>query len=213
MPADDLPPTSASLLGQLYDPNQSDGAWRTFLDRYQPGITAWCRRLGLQEADAQEVTSEVLLRLARALPTLRYDPQRRFRAWLRTVVHNAVCDFWREQARRPGLQGTGDSTVAQLLEQAPDSVLDELVEQMDDRLQADLSLARRASQRVQNEVLSSTWQAFWQTIVEGQAVPEVAARLGMSVASVYMARKRVGDRLRQAAAELQGQEEGKGSTS
>jgi RNA polymerase sigma-70 factor (ECF subfamily) len=147
----------------------------------------------------------VLLRLARALPTFRYDPRRRFRAWLRTVVHHAVCNFRRDGAARPGLLGSGESAVARLLERVPDGAVDELVEQMDDRLRADLTLAEEASRRVRKEVLGHTWQAFWETAVEGRPVSEVAARLGLSVAGVYLARKRVADRLRQAAADLQGQ--------
>jgi RNA polymerase sigma-70 factor (ECF subfamily) len=209
-PADELPQTSTTLFRQLYNPNNSEEAWRTFLDRYQPAITAWCRRLGLQEADAQEVTSDVLLRLARALPTFQYDPQRRFRAWLRTVVHNTVRNFWRDRAARPGTQGSGDTEVVRLLEQVPDSVVDELVEQVGDRLQGDLDLAEQATRRVQGEVQESTWQAFWQTAVEGRSGREVADRLGLSVANVYVAKKRVADRLRIAAAELQAQGTGKG---
>lgn len=207
MSADDPPPTSASLFGQLFHPSSSAGAWQTFLHRYQPAITAWCRQQGLQEADAQEVTSEVLLSLARSLPSFRYDPQRRFRAYLRTMVHHAVVNFWRERAGRPGVQGSGDSVVAEQLAQVPVG-MEELVEQIDERVQADLRLAERASQRVQQEVLASTWQAFWQTIVEGQPVREVAERLGLSVTGVYVARKRVADRLRQAAAELQARGDG-----
>jgi RNA polymerase sigma-70 factor (ECF subfamily) len=205
MPADDLPLTSASLFQQLYNPNNSEEAWRTFLSRYQPAITAWCRRQNLQEADAQEVTSDVLLRLALALPSFQYDPQKRFRSWLQTVVRNAIRNFWRDRAGRPGARGRGSTDVMLLLEQVPDGEVAQLVEHVDSRLQADLALAEQAAQRVRNEVHPSTWQAFWQTAVEGRPGPEVAAELGLSVASVYMAKKRVADRLRQAAADLQGQ--------
>lgn len=202
MSTEELPPTSPSLLGQLVNPSESEGAWQTFLERYQPPITAWCRRLGLQDADAQEVTSDVLLRLAKALPTFRYDAGLQFRAWLRTVIRNAVRNYWRDRGRRVGIQGSGDSGVAELLDQVPGEAVEELVGHMDERLRADFVLAEAAAQRVQREVLACTWQAFWQTVIDGQPVPEVAARLGMSKASVYMARKRVGDRLREAAAEL-----------
>ena len=43
----------------------------------------------------------------------------------------------------------------------------------------------------------STWQAFWQTAVEGKTGPEAARALGLSVAAVYLAKGRVMTRLKE----------------
>jgi RNA polymerase sigma factor (sigma-70 family) len=202
-PDSQSPATSASLFRELWNPGNKERAWGTFLARYRPLIDRWCRRLGLQEADAQEVASEVLVKLARALPAFHYDPQKRFRGWLKTVVENAVRNWWRDTARRPGARGSGDSDVAGLLEQAAeDGEVDTLASEMDERLEADLAVARQAVEQVQPRVKEHTWRAFWLTAVEGKSGPEAAAELGLPVAHVYVAKKRVGALLREAAAAL-----------
>ena len=58
--------TSASLLVQLQQVPADQAAWAAFVRRYGPLIHGWCRRWGLQEADALEVDQEVLLKLVRA---------------------------------------------------------------------------------------------------------------------------------------------------
>jgi RNA polymerase sigma-70 factor (ECF subfamily) len=63
------------------------------VDRYGPQIHAWCRRWGLQETDARDVTQTVLLQLASKLRTFTYDPAQRFRGWLKTLTHHAWSDF------------------------------------------------------------------------------------------------------------------------
>src|SRR5579862_2099899 len=94
--------TSASLLGRLgADPNDA-GAWSDFVKRYGRKILLWCRAWNLQPADADDVTQNVLLRVARQMSTFRYDPKGSFRAWLKTVAHAAWCD-WLEAQKRPGL--------------------------------------------------------------------------------------------------------------
>ena len=72
--------TRASLLSRLRCAPHDPSAWDDFVGRYGPRILAWCRRWGLQEADAQDVSQEVLVLLAVKLRTFVYDPSRSFRA-------------------------------------------------------------------------------------------------------------------------------------
>src|SRR5262249_27719327 len=90
--------TSASLLERLRAP-EDQAAWRDFAGRYGPKIYKWCLRWNLQEADAEDVTQNVLLKLAAKMRTFAYDPSRSFRAWLKTVTHHAWRDF--VDSRRP----------------------------------------------------------------------------------------------------------------
>jgi RNA polymerase sigma-70 factor (ECF subfamily) len=56
-----------------------------------PRIHGWCRHSGLQEADAQDVTQTVLLKMLGAMQGFRYDPAQKFRGWLRL---NFVKHVW-----------------------------------------------------------------------------------------------------------------------
>ena len=57
-------------------------------------IHEWCRRCGLQEADAEDVTQEVLKKLYRNIGDFKYDRGKgTFLAWLKTVTRNAWRDF------------------------------------------------------------------------------------------------------------------------
>src|SRR5262249_28457189 len=99
--------TRASLLSRLRGAPQDPSAWDDFVGRYGPRILAWCRRGGLQEADAEDVSEEVLVLLAVKLRTFVYDPSRSFRAWLKVLTRHAWSDFLADH-RRPGA-GSGDS--------------------------------------------------------------------------------------------------------
>jgi DNA-directed RNA polymerase specialized sigma24 family protein len=66
--------TSTSLLARLQQTpsDQVQVAWTEFVERNGRRIHGWCRQWGLQEADAQDVTQTVRLKLLRAVQTFRY---------------------------------------------------------------------------------------------------------------------------------------------
>src|SRR5271154_284950 len=105
--------TRVSLLVQLRRDPTNQEVWSAFVEHYGPKIMGWCLKWRLQEADAQDVTQNVLLKLAEKMRHFTYDPSRSFRAWLKTVAQHACSDFL-ESWRRPG-QASGDSLVGQLL--------------------------------------------------------------------------------------------------
>src|SRR6516162_2564329 len=105
--------TRITLLARLRRDPSNQEAWSEFVDHYGAKIMSWCLRWRLQEADAQDVTQNVLLKLAEKMRDFRYDPGRSFRAWLKTIAHHACSDFI-ESRQRPGL-GSGDSQVGRLL--------------------------------------------------------------------------------------------------
>src|SRR6516164_1369001 len=105
--------TSGTLLRRVRSPLDQE-AWNEFVELYGRKIYGWCRQWGLQEADAEDVTQDVLLRLASKLRAFAYDPSRSFRGWLRTLTHHAWSDFL--QSRKLPGGGTGDNQVTQALE-------------------------------------------------------------------------------------------------
>ena len=145
---------------------------------------------------------DVLRAVAGAMGRLEYDPQRgSFRGWLFTVVCNKLRNFRAAQARR--CQGTGGTNAQHLLKQQPDSESDQEAHWLQEHEQR---LFAWAAERVQHEVQESTWQAFWQTAVEGKSGKDAAANLGITVAAVYLAKSRVMSRLREQIQQVQGGE-------
>jgi RNA polymerase sigma-70 factor (ECF subfamily) len=190
--------TSITLLGHLRRAPEDQAAWGEFVERYGQVIHRWCRHWGLQEADAQDLTQNVLLELTRQMRTFQYDPTRRFRAWLRTVAHRAWCDFLDARARRQS--GSGDSTVDSLLRSVPasENLLDEL------EAECERELLAEAMKLVEPRVEARTWDAFRLTAIEAVSAADVAQRLAMPVGSVYQAKSRVQRMLQDAVLELEG---------
>jgi RNA polymerase sigma-70 factor (ECF subfamily) len=195
----DAPPTRASLLVRIRDGRDQE-AWRQFVQVYAPVVYGFARKRGLQDADAADVMQDVLRSVAGAAPRLSYDRARgSFRGWLYTVARNKIFNFLEAGRHRLG-RGSGDSGARERLEALAGPELG-LAEAWDEEYQR--SLADLAMQRVRGEVQPATWQAFWQTAVEGRSAREAGAGLGMSAGAVYVARSRVLTRLKEEVQRLQ----------
>jgi RNA polymerase sigma-70 factor (ECF subfamily) len=192
----EIPPTRASLLVRLRDARDAE-AWRQFAGLYGPLIYRFGRRHHLQDADAADLTQDVLQSVSTAVGRLEYDPGRgSFRGWLFTLVHRRLADLLARQQRQG--RASGDSEVHSLLQNLPAEEEDHWNREYERRLFA------WAAGKARREFALSTWRAFWQTAVRGQGAQEVGKALGMSVGAVYVARSRVQARLRQLIAELRG---------
>src|SRR5947209_1499948 len=112
MPGDGGSATSLTLLGRLRLNPGDQEAWGAFVDRYGRKVYAWCRRWGLQEADSQDVTQNVLLELSRQMREFEYKASGSFRGWLKTIAYRAWCDFL--TARQRAAAGTADSVLETL---------------------------------------------------------------------------------------------------
>ena len=189
--------TRITLLGRLRRDPTNQAAWGEFVEHYGRKIYGWCRKWNLQEADAQDVTQNVLLKLAQKLREFTYDPSRSFRAWLKTLTHHAWSDFV-ESRQRPGL-GSGDSQVGGLLGSI--EAREDLVKHLE--AEFDRELLEEAMQRVRLRVAPQTWQAFTLTALEGCSGAEAAERIPMQVAQVFVAKRRVQKMLQEEVAKLE----------
>lgn len=194
------PATRATLLVRLRD-SSDDDAWRQFLELYAPVVYRVYRRRGLQDADAADLTQEVLRAVAAGVCRLDYDPQRgTFRGWLYGIVRHKLKDFLNRRGRHP--QATGDAEMQEVLQAVP--AADDESEQWEREYQR--RLFSIAAERTRAIVDEATWQAFRRTAVDGQPARAVAETLGMSVGAVYVAKSRVVARIKQHIAEIEGNE-------
>ena len=179
--------TRVTLLGRLRAAPDDPAAWSEFVAWYGGKIYAWCRAWGLQESDAQDV----FLNLSVRMHDFRYDPGRSFRAWLKTLTHHAWQDYLEKQ-RRPG-RGSGSESVMERLAavEAQDDLARRLAEAFDQEL------LKEAAARVRLRVEPRTWNAFHLLAIEGRSGAEVARRLQMKVATVFVARSKVQRMLRE----------------
>jgi RNA polymerase sigma factor (sigma-70 family) len=184
--------TRPSLLARIKDTGDRQ-AWAEFVDIYAPLIYGFARRQGLQDADAADLTQEVLGAVARSAARLDYDPARgTFRGWLFSVVRNELCDFG--SAKRRQQHGTGDTDMKRRLEGQPAPSEDEVAAWESDY---ERQLFALACDQVRRDFQDATWQAFWLTATQGKSGKEVARMLNMTTAAVYLAKRRVIARLRQ----------------
>jgi len=184
------PATSLTLLGRLQN-DADQAAWTEFVRHYGAMILRWCGKWGLQQADAEDVTQTVLVRLAERMRSFRYDPTRSFRGYLKTLTHYAFCDLL-ESRKKPGA-GSGDSVVFQLLKSV--EARDDLVKRL--AVDYDQELLQEAMVRVKERVEPHTWEAFRLTALEGLSGAEAAERLGLKVPTVFKAKSKVQQMLRE----------------
>lgn len=191
MTFEELPSTCQILVNRLGSGIHDAEAWNRFVSVYGPHIFAWCRGYGLQEADANDVAQDVLLKICRTIPRFEYDPTRTFRGWLRTVVHSAWCDWTAERRRglREGLQQSGLSGV---LEETP--ARQDLLQRLEAAF--DQELLQLAQQRIRQRVEPRTWQIFEWLALEQRPLEELARQLDMRPGSVQAARYKVQKMLR-----------------
>ena len=121
-------PASDEILMAAYQAGNQD-AFGELFDRYSGRVYGFLvRRLG-DVAAAEDLHQEAFLRLHRGRDS--YDPERPFRAWLFTILHNLVNDARRSGARArkvygaPAAESADDARVGRdpIDEQSPERVV------------------------------------------------------------------------------------------
>lgn len=189
--------TSLSLLENACS-SVNHHAWRRLAEIYSPLLRTWTQRLDVTPVDADDLVQEVLLSVARELPQFNHSGRTgAFRAWLRRMLLNRVRDFWRSQNYRPAARG--GSTWSQQIEQLEDESSHASREW---NLEHDRHVLARLMEEIRPQFEPKTWKAFHRQVFDGKRADVVAAELGLSLNSVYVARSRVLSALRREAAGL-----------
>lgn len=188
--ANQSPNTNPELIARIKD-NTNEAAWREFIETYRPLIYGFCINHQLQEADANDVTQEVMKAIARSITNFEYDPKKgRFRSWLFTVTRSKFNNLLESKYKHP--QGSGDTDMVRFIEDQPAK---ETTEDWDKEFKKQ-TLAN-AMEAVQFEFSEKTWEAFISTAINQESGKDVAERLDLSLGAVYIARSRVTTRLKE----------------
>jgi RNA polymerase sigma-70 factor (ECF subfamily) len=180
-----LPTTRSILLTQLRRDPSDPALWGEFVELYGRHIYRWCRQWRLQNADAEDLTQNILMKLTQKLRVFTYDSSRSFRGWLKTVAHHAWRDFENSRHRNKAASGDEHAEALMLTVEARDDLVQKLEEAFD------LELLEAAKVRVRMRVAPHTWEAFRLVALEGLPVAEVATIVRMQIAMVYVAKSKV----------------------
>jgi RNA polymerase sigma factor (sigma-70 family) len=191
---DSLLPTRQSLLSRLRDWQDQEG-WREFFDTYWRLVYNVARKSGLGDSEAQEVVQSTFIYLARKMPKFRYEPGRgSFKSWLRVVTRSRISVYRRSEKAsgafiREPFPGEEDDA-ASALEQVPDPAADAL-DQLWQR-EWEENLLSAAFRRLRSKVSAQQLLIFRLATPGDLPLTQVAKKLGVSLAQVYLARHRVG---------------------
>jgi RNA polymerase sigma-70 factor (ECF subfamily) len=182
--------TRPSLLTRIRDVQDAE-SWKTFVETYAPLVYRYARRQGLQDADAADVTQDVMAEAARCLRTFEYQPERgRFRDWLGTVTRRQLARFHAKQNRL--VTGANNAATAAVLDQ---SAAPGAEATWTDEFNA--QVLRTALERIRPHFQAVTWSAFEGVWLESRPAAEVARELDVPLDAIYVAKSRVLKRLRE----------------
>ena len=156
-------------------------AWDALVERYAPLIWAICRRYRLADADAEDVSQAVWLRLVEQLGNLR-DPAA-LPGWLVTTTRRECGRVQRAAAKLPA--------DGQVLENLPDAQAITAEQEL-------LTAERHAALREAFARLPSASQQLLALLIADPPLPyaEISARLGIPIGSIGPNRSRCLARLR-----------------
>ena len=191
--------TSTSLLRKA-QANDGD-AWTRLVNTYGRRIYRWCRRSGLQPADASNVVQEVLRAVARKLSDFQHDRhQGSFRGWIRRITQNKLLDHYRRQSRTAD-RPIGGTDAYRHLEN-----LSELTDDFNpppsdatgpQATEGPPPLDNALLDAVRSEFSERDWRFFWRVAVDGQSAVEVGEEFGVTANTVRIVKMRVLRRLRE----------------
>lgn len=159
-------------------------AWSLFSVRYAEVLIRFCQRRGLQRADAEDISQQVLFAVSRQIPSFQRQPDRGlFRSWLATIAIRAI---WK--LRRNSYRVCGGSL----------QDCEELAEPDSQSWLADFNAAvlDASLDRICPEFSPEEWTVFRRVWQSDEPCLMVAAEIDKPASWVYRTKYRILDRLR-----------------
>ncbi len=183
--------TSVSLLERLCT-LPDDRSWKRLDDLYRPLIRSWLLREPYLGSDVDDLVQEVMMVLVRKVPGFRRQRNGSFRCWLRKITTNQLRTHRRGHQRKAGRVTSLDGwTLADQLAD-PHS---EASRQWDE--EHDRYVVRRLLELIEDHFEADAVEAFRRVMFDEEKPVQVAADLGMSINTVYLAKSRILKWLRQ----------------
>lgn len=172
--------TSATLLSEIRDTG-SEEAWAAFESRYREMLVRFCRSLGVQHADSEDIIQGVFSKLLTGLKTFEYDPARgRFRDYLFRCVRSSLSD-WAARPKPAGWSVVPEDGANLSGGQATDQLLEQ--EWVSHHYRLALEAVRHRVDPNSIAVLEAT--------LTGAAVQHIASSTGLTEQAVYKVQQRM----------------------
>ena len=166
------PTTSTTLLQRLCGGEEI--AFAEFQVRYRSFINGIARRIGLSDADGEEIFQQTMVRIFQDRLVARFDRKKgAFHSFLYSVVKNLCYDFIRKRLRKCELSDWDDAA----FETAFDAEYHQYI----------LTLLL---DELKTLVEPETFEAFYLVVIRELAPKDVAKLLDISIDSVYQAKSR-----------------------
>jgi RNA polymerase sigma factor (sigma-70 family) len=181
--------------------------WAEFYQLYSPVLRAFALRLGLTEAEADDLVQEACVGVARKIGEFRYDPNVcRFKTWLLNLaswrVKNQLAKRrrWEQRLSQLHREDQSEPERTPTIERVADHSAESNDSIWDQEWRANLMQA--ALQQVRKKVNATQFQIYDLQVRKQWPTREVARSLGVSIGQVYLAKHRVAQALKKEMAEL-----------
>lgn len=180
--------TDLSLIRHsLLNPSDLD-AGSSFYRKYSAIIRGTLRHMCALRPDEEDIIQETLHRIISHFG--RFNRKRRgaFRAWIRRVARSAVVEWYRKNPITPLV--------------SPEVLADTVASSVAAEFELDLAQATVSAVRLEMSPLQ--WEMFDRLRLKGESAESIATIQGVTAFAVYKAAYRVGQRLREVRARLEG---------
>ncbi len=168
-----------------------ESSWAEFVEIYTPLLFAYCRKRELKPTDTADIIQNVFRSISLAMKGFEYDPAKgKFKAWLFTVLRNAISTHFRKAGRAPVT--TRETMLIEMIESDPNSS-----EETDWDRDYQIRLLNWAMEKIKPEFSERVWTIFTETALKERPPEEVGLDLGMKKNAVTVTKYRVVQRLRQ----------------
>src|SRR5438477_1407960 len=193
---DEFIPTRQSLLQRLRN-WQDERGWHEFFDTYWKLIYRVAHQAGLSDAEAQDVVQETVISVAKQMEGFTYDPATgSFKAWLMRITQRRISDLLRKKHYQVGgkkfrREEALDTNIIENQPAGSSLDLDSIWDEEWRRTVMEASL-----QKVKSQADPKQFQIFHLHVTRGLPARQVAQRVGVTLAQVYVAKYKVSNLLR-----------------
>ena len=185
--------TRETLIDRARDPSDSQ-AWDEFTNYYSGFIRMVLIKLQVTRDDLEDFSQDVLLKLWQGLPKMEMGrDDARFRAWMGTVIRNAVYNHCSQASTRKRRE-----TNAAVADVAPPDIEDIIESEWRKHIIA------LVIERLNASFSGKAMDVFTMTL-DGKSVDDIASAMELTKASVYVLRNRVRTRFLDEAKQLRSQ--------